>query len=119
MLEQKPNNEQKDETQLPSSPNNSNTNVIGSQSPPMCLDDAISELSVRAKEGNMELWLNFIMKCLKNVEGFYEWFGQNHKSKEFSIVAKIGDGFYVDISQVRALLIKMRGYEIKDRREAI
>ena len=34
MQEQKPNKEQKDETQLPSSPNNSNTDVIGSQSPP-------------------------------------------------------------------------------------
>lgn len=34
MPEQKLNSEQKDETQLPSSPNNSNTNVIGSQSPP-------------------------------------------------------------------------------------
>ena len=32
MQEQKLNSEQKDETQLPSSPNNSNTNVIGSQS---------------------------------------------------------------------------------------
>ncbi len=31
MLEQKPNIEQKDEKQLPSSPNNSNTDVIGSQ----------------------------------------------------------------------------------------
>ena len=32
MLEQKLNSEQKDETQLPSSPNNGNTHVIGSQS---------------------------------------------------------------------------------------
>ena len=31
MLEQKLNSEQKDETQLPSSPNNGNTHVIGSQ----------------------------------------------------------------------------------------
>lgn len=30
MLEQKLNSEQKDESQLPSSPNNSNTNVVGS-----------------------------------------------------------------------------------------
>lgn len=34
MLEQKLNSEQKDETQLPSSPNNAKPNVIGSQSPP-------------------------------------------------------------------------------------
>ena len=34
MPEQKPNNEQKDETQLPSSPNNAKPNVIGSQSNP-------------------------------------------------------------------------------------
>ena len=34
MLEQKLSSKQKDETQLPSSPNNSNTNVIGSQSLP-------------------------------------------------------------------------------------
>ncbi len=32
MLEQKLNSEQKDEPQLPSSPNNGNTHVIGSQS---------------------------------------------------------------------------------------
>ena len=34
MLEQKLNSEQKDEAQLPSSPNNGNTPVIGSQCPP-------------------------------------------------------------------------------------
>jgi len=38
MLEQKPNSEQKDETQLPSSPNNSNTDVVRSPCPRVNLE---------------------------------------------------------------------------------
>ena len=78
-------------------------NVIGSQSPPMSLDDAISELSVKGKIVSLNDWVNFIMSCLKNVKGFYEWFDEKYKRKEFSIVAKVGDGFYIDLTQIREL----------------
>ena len=117
-LEPLPGNEQKADG-LPSSPAIANTHVIGSQCPQMSLDDAISELSVKAKEVTMELWLAFLMKSLKSVDGFYEWFDKTYKSNFFSIVAKLGDGFYVDLAQLRSVFNKMRGYEIKDRKDAL
>jgi hypothetical protein len=43
------------------------------------------------------------MYCLKNTKGFYEWFDKTYKGKEFSIVAKIGNGFYIDMAQIREL----------------
>lgn len=100
--EQKLNNEPNaDKKQV--SPAIGNTNVIGSQSPPMLLDDAIVALSIKENYTDLKTFLDFIMSCLKNVKGFYEWFDEKYKSKEFSIVAKIGDGFYVDLGQIREL----------------
>ena len=96
-----------------------NSNTTGSQIPPMSLEDAITELTTRSKDANMELWLSFIIRCLNEVEGFYDWFDKTYKRESFSIVIKIEGGIYVDLSQIRMLLIKMRGYELKDRRDPI
>jgi len=50
MLEQEPNSEQKDETQLPSSPNNSNTDVVRSPNF-MSIENKIKEFEESKKNG--------------------------------------------------------------------
>lgn len=100
--EQKLNNEPNaDKKQV--SPAIGNTNVIGSQSPPMLLDDAIAALSSKETIVDLKTFLDFIIFCSKNVDGFYEWFGEKYKSKDFSIVGRIEDFFYVDLGQIRVL----------------
>lgn len=78
-------------------------NVIGGQSPPMSLNEAKEKLVVKSNELDFKGFIDFIMSCLKDVNGFLEWFDKKYKSKEFSIVARVGDGFYVDLGQIRVL----------------
>ena len=92
--------------------------VIGSQSPPMSLDDAIIALGVKENYADLNIFLGFIMFCLKNVNGFYEWFNKTYKRESFCISVKIEGGFYLDLYQVRELFFdnKCAGtYTIKNR----
>jgi len=81
----------------------SNTFVIGSQSPPMLLDDAISALSVKENYVDLKTFLDLIMHCLKNVQGFYEWLDKQNKSKENSVAVRLKEGFYINLTQIREL----------------
>ena len=96
-----------DETQLPSSPTIGNANVIGSQCPPMTLDDAIVALGVKENYIDLKTFFDFIMSCLKNVEGFYEWFTKTHTIRNTTIVYKLNPGFCIDLGQIRELYSSM------------
>jgi hypothetical protein len=63
-------------------------NVIGSQSPLMSLDDAIVALSVKENYTDLKTFLDFIMSCLKNVNGFYEWFEKQNKIKNIRLLSE-------------------------------
>jgi hypothetical protein len=124
--EQKPNNEPLhiDST---SSPNCTKRNVICSQSQKEgqsnilfsigklefykggIFDSVICKMKLQEKSNllSFEDWLHFVMSCAKNVKSFYEWFDETYKSKRFSIVAKVGNGFYFDESQMRDLYLLM------------
>jgi hypothetical protein len=115
--EQKPNNEP-----LPidstSSPNCTKPNVICSQNDKPILfscqtvqekNEYKNTLTVKAKELKIKYWLNFVMDCLKNVDGFYEWFTNEYKNnkKQHSICFKIECWFYFDMAQIRELYLLM------------
>jgi hypothetical protein len=69
----------------------------------VALEDAISQLSVKANSLCFDDWVHFVVECVKNVKSFYEHFDKKYKSKSFSIVVKIDNGFYFDNSQLRDL----------------
>ena len=61
----------------------------------------------KSKTTELKQWLNLAMVLFQNVDIFYKWFDEKYKNKEFSIVAKVGNGFYVDLSQMRELHLLM------------
>ena len=114
---------------LPSSPAFAKPNVICSQSkvespfikhrsvgatiinnnfkPYLNLEDAKLDLGFKAQTLDLKSWILFIVECSQNVKGFYEWFDETYKRKDFSIVVKVGTGFYIDSSQMRVLYSSM------------
>ena len=83
------------------SPVIANTNVIGSQSPPMCLDEAILTFNAKVKLKDLKGVLDLVVYAVRNVDGFTEWLNSKSKSEDFKIVSKAGDGRYFDLSQLR------------------
>ena len=82
-------------------------NVICSQSLTMSLSEAKKQLLVKPKNMCFDSFTDFIMSCIKDVNGFYEWFDKKYKSKDFSICVKVGEGFYLDLTQIRNLYFKL------------
>jgi hypothetical protein len=84
---------------------NKKNNVVGSQSTPMSLKSAISELVIKGKSDTIKVFLNFIQKCLTDVKGFYNWFNKKFSNTKdnYSIVVKVKDFFVIDLSQIRVL----------------
>lgn len=78
-------------------------NVICSQSGLYSFKIENEFLILKSKGMDLKNWLNLSMVLFQTVDNFYKWFDEKYKSKEFSIVAKVGTGFYVDISQMREL----------------
>lgn len=68
------------------------------------------DLKVKAKESSFGDFHKYVVEKLKNTEGFYEWFDEQYKSKDFSISAKIGDGFYIDLSLLRKCYNSLKNY---------
>jgi hypothetical protein len=63
--------------------------------------DVVGTLKIKAVNGSFEDFVHYVQTCLQRVDGFYQWFDKKYKSKDFSIVAKIGEGFYIDLSLLR------------------
>ena len=73
----------------------------------MSLDDAIVALGVKENYVDLKTFLDFIMSCLKNVNGFYEWLEKQNKNKEHSVAVRMKEGFYIDLTQIRELYSDM------------
>lgn len=78
---------------------------------PISLDDAIVALGIKENYVDLKTFLDFIMSCLKNVNGFYEWFEKQNKNKEHSVAVRIKGGFYIDLTQIRELYSDMKCIE--------
>lgn len=97
--------QQSDAAEVPTSSQPcSNTFVIGSQSPPMSLNDAISLFKANMRMSELKGVLDFVINASKNVHGFSDWLNNEFKSKEFLIVSKHDNGIYIDLAQIRKLL---------------
>ena len=95
--------EPKDEVTTSSS-NNTKPHVVGSQCTQMSLDNAIVALGYKENTVNLRTFSFFILHCLKNVVGFYEWIISTNNPKYLKIAGKIsGGGFYMDLRQIREL----------------
>lgn len=94
--------EPKDEVTTSSS-NNTKPHVVGSQCTQMSLDNAIVALGYKENTVNLRTFSFFILHCLKNVVGFYEWFGSAYERDSLPIVMRNGKGFIIDLSQIRSL----------------
>ena len=82
-------------------------NVICSQSPPMNLSEAKKQLLVKSKNMLFDRFVDFILSSCKSVKGFYEWFNKKYKTKGFQPCVKVGEGFYIDISEMRNIYYKL------------
>jgi hypothetical protein len=74
---------------------------------PISLDDAISRFNSLSDITDLSSFLHFIMNCLKNVNGFYEWFSKTHSKGQFQITVRNEKGFNTDLSQIRELYASM------------
>ena len=78
-------------------------NVICSQSKLYPFKTENEFLISKSKSMGLKQWVSLATSLFKNADGFYKWFDEKYKNKEFSIVAKVGNGFYIDLSQMREL----------------
>jgi len=114
MQEQKLNSEQKDETQLPSSPNNSNTNVIGSQSPTSFNKEFIydEELHPKLFEGFDDWSTHYVLFMSDTInrkvqEDFRSLKKSMGLTKSNMILHKGKVGIYYDLSELRSIYTEM------------
>jgi len=78
-------------------------NVICSQNKIYPFKSENEILIKNASSCDFDKWVKFAMGLFKNVKNFHKWFDETYKSKDFSIVVKVGTGFYIDSSQMRVL----------------